>query len=81
MNIDITDLNSKQIVKILTLYPFGSLEIKYERIFWCSETTEPETRQSPGEPPRRGPPQKEDWGNRFRKMQDSLGSMIGPAQN
>lgn len=81
LSIDVTEMKSRDLIRVLQLYPYGGLEIKHERVFWVSDTTEPELpRQSPGEAPRRGSPPKEDWGNRFRKMQDSLGSMVGPAR-
>lgn len=86
MNIDITEMKSRELIRILTLYPYGSLETKHERIFWCSDTSEPEVnRQSPGDnPQRRGSPSKpnqgEEWSGRFRKMQDTLGGMMGPAK-
>ena len=83
MKIEITEMKSRELIKILTMYPYGSLETKQERIYWVSETIEPEiTRQSPGDAPTRGyPPKGEDWGKRFRRMSDTMGSMIGPPQN
>ena len=76
MNIDITDLKSRDIIKILEMYPQGHLETKFERIFWCSDYLEPETRYShagaptnPGSPP----PQHR---KAIERMGDALGSMV-----
>ena len=80
LNIDITDLKSREIIRILNMYPYGSLEIKYERVFWVSDSPEPEsTRHTPGDAPsERGSPKNVGWDTRFRKMSDTLGSMMGP---
>lgn len=76
MNIDITDLKSRDIIKILEMYTQGHLETKFERIFWCSDYLEPETRYShagaptnPGSPPPQ--PRKA-----IERMSDALGSMV-----
>lgn len=76
MNIDITDLKSRDIIKILEMYHQGHLETKFERIFWCSDYLEPETRYShagaptnPGSPPPQ--PRKA-----IERMSDALGSMV-----
>lgn len=79
MDIDVTELKSREIVKLLTLYPSGHLEIKFERVFWCSDYSEPNLPTSPAEAfnPMR-PPKASGAPNPFERMGDVLGSMMGP---
>ncbi len=79
LRIDITEMKSRELIKLLQTYPYGSLEIKYERVFWVSDNADPEPRQSPGDAPSRGYPTKrpDDWNKRFNRMQDALGRAIG----
>lgn len=82
LDIDISEKKSREIIQILRNYPQGHLEIKFERVFWSSDYTEPEvTRWNPGESPdNRGfPPRKRSAGDVARTMSDTLGSMMGPA--
>jgi hypothetical protein len=79
LNIDITDLKSKEIIKILSMYPMGHCEIKYERVFWCSDYAEPSfNNDTPGSAfdPRRPPQGKGNIGQAFNKMSDSLASLV-----
>ena len=85
MDIDITQLKSKEIVKILQLYPQGHLETKFERVFWCSDYSEPESRENPsgtpylpGVPATR--PRENEFNGAMKRMSDTLGSMMGPAR-
>lgn len=41
MDIDITDNKAKEIMEIIQNYPYGHLEIKFERVFWHTEMTTP----------------------------------------
>jgi len=82
MDIDITQLKSREITKILTMYPQGHLEIKFERVFWSSDYSEPDfPRCVPGEAPRVGGHQTPQAGliGAPARMLDTLGSMMGPA--
>jgi hypothetical protein len=55
LDIDITDKYSDEIIEILETYPKGHLEIKFERVFWISDSSEPRLpRCSPGSPPGKG---------------------------
>jgi len=82
LDIDITDKKSREIIKILDNYPYGHLEIKFERVFWCSEDSEPvQTRShSPGGNPLPGgsPSNQKGLHGAFSNMADTLGSMMGP---
>jgi hypothetical protein len=82
MNIEISDLRSREIIKILELYPQGHLEIKYESVFWCSDYSEPEPnmRNNPGTPPGVPPNQQRNRSaaEMTRRAADSLGSMMSP---
>jgi hypothetical protein len=82
MDIDVTDVKSRELIKILNLYPQGHLEIKFERIFWSSDYSEPdlprEEKTMRAFDPRRPPQGQGDVGQRFGKMADVLGSMMGP---
>jgi len=81
MDIDITDLKSRDIIKILQNYPQGNLEVKFERIFWCSDYLEPESKDNhAGEPPTRGGPHNQKPQRAMERMADTLGSMMGPPQ-
>jgi len=79
-DIDITEKKSRELIKILDLYPYGRLEIKYERVFWCSDSSEPELpRRSPGDSPenRGAPLKKENAHTKLTRSLDALGSMMG----
>jgi hypothetical protein len=82
MNIDITDMKSREIIKLLNLYPHGSLVTKFERIFWCSDYSEPENlgdNTSPLDPRGRVPhPNGPRAAQAFSRMADTLGSMVSP---
>lgn len=83
MNIDVTDLKSKEIMKILSMYPMGHLEIKFERVFWCSDYAEPSLQNdSPAAAfdPRRPPQGKGNIGQAFQRASDVLAGMIQPPQ-
>lgn len=79
LDIDITDLKSRELIKILTLYPQGHLEIKYERVFWISDYAEPDSAR---EEPRmnyraqQGAPQGSSASKPFERMADTLGQMV-----
>lgn len=79
MDIDITDLRSRDILRILQNYPQGHLEIKFERVFWCSDYTEPELPREEqvvkAFDPRR-PPQARGLSGGFQRAADVLGSMV-----
>jgi len=83
MDIDITDERAREITKIINMYPQGHLEIKNERVFWCSDHIEPIT-DSPQPPMGRGYPQQQSpvqqgkAAKGFNKALDVLGSMMGP---
>lgn len=79
MDIDITDLKSREIVKLLTLYPQGHLEIKFERVFWCSDYSEPNLPTSPTEaygPMTMRPPKASGASAPFERMADTLGGLV-----
>jgi len=83
MDIDLTDLRSKEIIKILENFSHGHIEIKFERVFWSSDYTEPdmprEERTVRAFDPRRPPQGKGTIGQGFERMADTLGSMVcGP---
>lgn len=80
MNIDITDLSSERIIRILTSFPRGNLEIKFERVFWVSEEVEPQGHNR-SIPPRGGMAPRnslEEASQRFKRAADTLGSLMGP---
>ena len=85
MNIDITDMKSRELVNIFKMYPSGALAIKYERIFWCSDYSEPaDSRDYPSYPfdprgrvPNPGLPKA---AAAFGAAADRLGSMVAPPQ-
>jgi hypothetical protein len=81
MDIEITELKSREICKILELFPQGHLEIKFERIFWSSDYTEPSlSRDYPDSPQyreSRKPNVAQDFSKRTKRMADVLGSMMG----
>jgi hypothetical protein len=80
MNIDITDLKSRDIIKILQSFSQGHLEIKFERIFWSSDYSEPDLPREESSvrafDPRRPPQGKGGVGKSFERMADTLGSMV-----
>lgn len=82
MDIDITDLKARELIKILNMYNSGHLEIKFERVFWCSDYSEPSMPTNPAEvfDPRRPLPVSGPPKNPFERMGNVLGSMMGPPQ-
>ena len=79
MDIDITDLKSREIIKLLTLYNSGHLEIKFERVFWCSDYSEPNLPTTPTEaygPMTMRPPRPSGASAPFERMADTLGSLV-----
>ncbi len=80
MNIDLTDLRSREIIKILQNYPSGSLIIKFERVFWASEDSEPVYPRDilAASEENRGQPRRKELtiSDRFGKMSDTLGRMV-----
>ena len=84
MDIDITDERAREITKIINMYPQGHLEIKNERVFWCSDHIEPIT-DSPQPPMGRGYPQQQpprqqsgmsNAAQGFKRSLDVLGQMV-----
>jgi hypothetical protein len=83
LSIDLTDLNSQEIIEALERYPYGHLEIKSERVFWITRDA-PMRKEPPIFPPAsaggfnqpkpRG--QMQQANHAFKKMSDTLGSMI-----
>ncbi len=83
IDIDITEKKSQEIIQILTTYPYGHLENKFERVFWVSEQSGPNIpRCSPGDSPQQGgsPTQGNKLHQGFSRMGDALGSMMGSPQ-
>jgi hypothetical protein len=80
IDIDITDLKARELIKILNMYNSGHLEIKFERVFWCSDYSEPSMPTNPAEvfDPRRPLPVSGQPTNPFERMGSVLGSMMGP---
>jgi hypothetical protein len=85
LEINITELKSKDIIKVLNNYPQGHLEIKQNHIFWCSDYLEPEnqSRDFPSAPSadgrfsnQRKPNAGEQAARAFKRMSDTLGSMV-----
>jgi hypothetical protein len=83
MDIDISELNSKEIISVLQNYPKGALKVLNGRVYWSSVYIEPVFQQQqemntgrhfPGVPANR--PQEKLPFN-FEKAADALGSMIG----
>jgi len=79
MDIDVTNLKSRELIKILEIYPYGVLTIKYERVFWCSDYAEPEVKHNPsGAIQQVAPPnQRGNLNKAPQRMLDVLGSMMG----
>jgi len=78
ISFDITDMDSKEIIRQLAYYPKGHLEIKFERVFWVSDYPEPQVpRDYPADSPSnpRGP-QPNNTARAFKRMSDTLGSMV-----
>jgi len=74
LSIDVTDLNSFELISVLRHYPKGKLTIKYERVFWDSEVN---MQTSPMPPEARsGMPRDPTITQRFQKMSDTLGQMV-----
>ena len=79
MDIDITDLRSRELIRLLNNYPQGHLEIKYERVFWCSDYLEPETASTDnGRSGNRPSPYPRGMAGAPQRALDALGSMVGP---
>jgi hypothetical protein len=80
LDIDISELQSRALIRVLELYPQGHIEIKYERVFWCADYIEPEARNPYGAPPGAPPnqPRNRSAAEITRRAADSLGSMMGP---
>jgi hypothetical protein len=79
INIDITDCKSVEIIKIMQQYPFGSLTIKNERVYWVSDLSEAAYPRENATAPRNYPGQqlrKPTIGERMEKAQDALGRMV-----
>ena len=78
MDIDITDLNSYEIIQVLDNYPKGQLKIKYDRIFWESLSVDSASRMNRNNSPRSEStrPQEDNLGQRFERMADTLGRMV-----
>lgn len=82
IDIDINDLKAHELIKLLETYPHGRLVIKFERVFWSSEQSEPYVaRDNPGrDPHKRVNPPSQGAGAPFQRMADVLGSMVAPPQ-
>ncbi len=83
LDIDITEKRTEEIIEILETYYRGHLEIKFERVFWVSDSSGIQSRDNPADPPgnRRDSRSKPlNIGERFQKSLDALGSMVGPPQ-
>lgn len=85
LQIDITNLKSREIIEVLSLYPYGHLEIKSESVLWISDYIKPSLDDKPDlinslgaerNAPRRNASGMQDVNKRLRKMTDVLGSMI-----
>ncbi len=82
MDIEIADYNSGQIIDIMQLYPNGQLVIKYERVFWQTNSAIPNVSL----PLQRGgrPTQQSNKMNNVNRglnaMGDSLMGMMGKNQ-
>lgn len=83
ISIDLTELNSQEIIEALERYPYGHLENKSNRVFWLSRDNPSKEvyPSSPAIPPLRGANnpkvnQMEQANRAFKKMTDTLGSMI-----
>ena len=77
MMIDISDLNSYEIIKILTNYPKGNLVIKHDSVFWNSVNLEPTSKEVVREfDPRQPPKGQGNIGQSFERMSDTLGRMV-----
>jgi hypothetical protein len=77
MLIEITELNSYEIIKILTNYPKGELVIKNNSVFWNSFATEPISSEAARNfDPRQPPKEQGNIGQSFERMADTLGRMV-----
>jgi hypothetical protein len=82
ISIDLTELNSQEIIEALERYPYGHLEIKSERIFWLSRDSiqarheVPSQRRSDGLPPQRKPDQMNTANRAIKRSLDTLGAMV-----
>lgn len=79
MDIDLTQLDANAIIRILREYDDGRLVIKDKRVFWsCSGIKALSGNDYPEFLQKRGVPKKITAGDRFKKMSDTLGSLMGP---
>ena len=77
LDIDITDKRSHEIAEVMQNYPQGHLEIKFERVFWVSDSSGPISRGGPESfPGNRGT--SNSVGDKFQRAADVLGGMMGP---
>lgn len=77
MDIDVTELSARELIRVLELYPQGRLIIKSERVFWSSSHLEPVRGNSfPGNNNQARTNNKFPYD--FEKAADVLGSMMGP---
>lgn len=80
LNIDITDCKSNEIRKIMETYPYGQLEIKFERVQWITDSSVSTSSCGPEDSPaNRGNPQP-GLAKGFQGALDVLGGMMGPPQ-
>ena len=82
LEINITSLKSREIIAILTNYPQGHLQVNQDHIFWISDYLEPENLSAPSgdgrfyNPNKPRPTQGQQLAKTFKKMSDTLGSMV-----
>ena len=85
MDIDITEFEQPHLLKLISIYPNGHLEIKFgERIFWCSQEMEPRMPQphipNPAYPAGYAPQksnQIQQASRTMKRMSDQLGALMG----
>jgi hypothetical protein len=77
MMIEISDLSSYEIIKILENYPKGKLIIKNDSVFWDSLNFEPVNSEAANRLDPRQPPRGQgNIGQSFERMADTLGRMV-----
>jgi hypothetical protein len=77
MLIEITDLTSYEIIRILQNYPKGKLVIKNDSVFWDSVSLEPTSNVAAQQfDPRQPPRGQGNIGQSFERMADTLGRMV-----